>query len=282
MDSKESAPKPKHNKGFTLTIDYRLLSVVLGLVIIAMLAFWRPWEFRPTADNRTVSAAGSATVKATPDEFIFTPSYEFKAATKDAVLKELSAKSDEIVKKLKSLGVADNKIKTNTDGYDSPIYGYEGESYGQGGPDEGDGTSSSIAPTTPRDTRPTYTLRVTITVNNKDLAQKVQDYVVSTSPTGAVSPQVGFSKEKAKELANKAREIASKEARANAEQSAKNLGFRLGPVKRVDDGAGFSGVQPALNDTAVSRLTEAPETKLSLQPGENDLEYYVYVTYYIK
>lgn len=254
---------PKNTKSFTLTLDYRFITGVLIVVIIAMLLLWRPWEFRPGANARTVTASGQATVTAVPDEFLFMPSYEVKGANKDAALKELTAKGDEIVKKLKALGVADSKIKTDTSGYDTPIYGYEG-------------SPTEIAPI-PRDTQPAYTLTMTITVGNKELAQKVQDYLVSTTPMGAVSPQATFSDVKRKELENKAREEATKEARAKAEQSAKNLGFAIGQVKSVDDGNGFDGsiIEPAAGDSAVT-------SKLSLQPGENKLVYQVTVVYYIK
>jgi len=270
MDLKEAAPKQKNK--FSLTLDYRFVIGLLLVIIVVMLAFWRPWEFRPAENARTVSATGTATLTAVPDEFVFTPSYEFEGEDKDAVLKELTAKSGEVVKKLKELGVADSKIKTNADGYDFPIYGYEGE---------GDGAVTQIAPVPPRDTQPTYTLRLTVTVNDKTLAQKVQDYLLTTSPTGAVSPQVTFSESKRKELESKARDTATKEARAKAEQSAKNLGFSVGPVKSVNDGTGFGDVYPALMEGS-ARDTGAPSSKLSLQPGENDLTYSVTVVYYIK
>lgn len=266
MVSDSSTPKNKNN--FSLTLDYRFVIGALLIVIVAMLLFWRPWEFRAAADARTVTASGQTKLTAVPDEFVFMPNYEVKGEEKDAVLKELSAKSDEIVKKLKELGVADSKIKTNTDGYDVPIYGYEGTE------------SMDIAPRVP-DMIPTYTLRMTITVNDKALAQKVQDYLVTTTPTGAISPQVTFSENKRKELESRARDTATKEARAKAEQSAKNLGFSIGPVKSVNDGVGFGDVYPA---TAEGRATDmaAPTTKLSVQPGENELTYQVTVVYYIK
>jgi SNF2 family DNA or RNA helicase len=44
-----------------------------------------------------VSVSGSATLKAEPDEYVFYPSYEFKNADKTAGLKELTAKSEEVV-----------------------------------------------------------------------------------------------------------------------------------------------------------------------------------------
>lgn len=266
MTPTDSAPQTK--KSFSLTLDYRVVIGVLLAIIVVMLLLWRPWEFRAAADARTVTASGQAKLTATPDEYVFSPNYEFKGEDRDAILKDLSTKSDEIVKKLKELGVADNKIKTNTDGYDVPIYGYEGTE------------SDSLAPRAP-EAIPTYTLRMTITLNDKALAQKVQDYLVTTTPTGAVSPQVTFSENKRKELESKARDTATKEARAKAEQSAKNLGFSVGPVKSVNDGAGFGDVYPAIGAFG-ARETMDSSTKLALQPGENELVYSVTVVYYIR
>jgi len=199
---------------------------------------------------------GEAKVTAAPDEYVFTPSYEFQNADKNAALGELTKKSEEIVKKLKDLGVADNKIKTNSDGYDFPIFKKE---------------EASTA---------TYSLRITVTVNDKDLAQKVQDYLVGTTPTGTVTPQLAFSDAKRKELESKARDEATKEARSKAEQSAKNLGFSLGEVKSVKDGSSFDGVQPLMRE-GVTNDSSQP-SKLTLQPGENDLSYNVSVSYYVK
>ncbi|HMI08889.1 MAG TPA: SIMPL domain-containing protein [Candidatus Saccharimonadales bacterium] len=254
MESDVSAKKSKD--ALTLKLDYRMIIGLLVVIIIAMLLLWRPWEPRIDAKSRTIDVTGEAKVTAVPDEFVFAPSYDFQNADKAAALGDLTKKSEEIVKKLKDLGVADNKIKTNSDGYDYPIYNKEDSS------------------------TPTYTLRLTVTVNDKDLAQKVQDYLVDTSPTGAISPQLAFSDAKRKELEGKARDDATKEARSKAEQSAKNLGFNLGEIKSVNDGGNFGGVYPMLRE-GVSSDSIQP-SKLSLQPGENDLSYQVSVVYYVK
>jgi len=233
----------------TLKLDFRLISVALIIVIAGMLAFWQPWN---RTSDRTIEVTGQSKVTAVPDEFLFAPTYEFKNTDKQAALNDLSKKSDEFIAKLKELGVADEKIKTNSGSYD----------YFK--PDDKTATTY------------TYNLTLTVTIDNKELAQKVQDYLVTTSPTGSVSPTANFSDKKRNELEAQARNEATKDARAKAEQSAKNLGFSLGPVKAVSDGAGFGNViYPAYaGDTA-------SPTRLSVQPGENDLNYSVTVTYFV-
>lgn len=246
----EVQDKPKDNV-LTLKLNYKWIVIALLVVIAAMVAMWQPWT---RISDRTIEVSGQSTVSAVPDEYAFSPYYEFKNSDKQAALSDLTKKSDEIVAKLKELGVANEKIKTNSNGYDYPIYN--------------NNTST-----------PTYNLSLTITVDNSDLAQKVQDYLVTTSPLGSVTPQATFSDNKRNELESKARDEATKDARAKAEQSAKNLGFSIGAVKVVNDGGGFGSIIYPMGSAAEN--LSADSAKLSLQPGENDLRYTVSVVYFI-
>ena len=244
----------KNATRMNLSIDLRIVVVGLLLVIIAMVAIWQPWM--PKGDDRTVQVTGTSKVTAVPDEFVFSPVYQFVNSDKQVALNQVSSKSDEIVKKLKELGVKDQDIKTNSSGYDYQLYKSDGS------------------------TNTTYSLSLTITVSDKDLAQKVQDYLVTTAPYGAVTPQADFSDGKRTQLENQARDLATKDARAKAEQSAKNLGFSLGPVKTVDDGAGFGGI--AYPMAASMQATDSSMKQLTLQPGQNELNYTVTVTYFVR
>lgn len=252
MPPEESADKPKNK--LSISFDLRIVVAILLVIIIAMVAIWRPWSAKTTGD-RTITVSGEATVKAEPDEYVFYPSYQFKNADKDTALDELTKKSNTIVAELKKLGVEDSRIKTDSSGYgDYPVSGK------------------------PETNRTTYTLSVTVTVGNKELAQKVQNYLVTTSPAGAVTPQPTFSDAKRKQLENQARDAATKDARAKADQSAENLGFKIGKVKQVSDGSGLGGVFPLSSGAA---LEDSSRRQLTLQPGENDLNYSVTVIYYV-
>jgi uncharacterized protein YggE len=226
-----------------------------------MLFAWKPWDSPPQNTGRTVQVTGEATLKAEPDEFVFSPSYDFKNASKQAALDELSKKSEEIVSQLKKLGVDDRKIKTNADGYERGIY----FPTSQGG-------------------QTTYSLMLNVTVGSKDLAQKVQDYLIITSPTGAVTPYSTFSKAKQKQLESQAREEAEKDARSKAGKSAENIGFKLGAVKSISEVNGFGGVVPLMENGAASADLAQPSrsSTISVQPGQSDINYKISVTYYIK
>lgn len=252
----ESQPNESKVK-LNVSLDYRIISVVLLAVVLVMLFLWMPWSANTTSD-RTVEVSGETTVKATPDEFVFYPAYQVENADKQTALDELTKKSEDVVAKLKELGVAESAIKTNTSGYDYPAY------FGED-----------------RNTA-TYTLQLTVTLSDQKLAQKVQDYLVTTSPTGSVSPQFGFSDSKQKQLESQARDAATKEARAKAEQMGKNLGFKVGKVKAVSDGTSFSGGPIVPLEARGMSVAEDKASSLAIQPGENELPYTVTVVYYIK
>ena len=106
--------------------------------------------------------------------------------------------------------------------------------------------------------------------------------MITTSPVGTISPQADFSNSKRKELESQARDEATKDARAKAEQSAKNLGFKVDKVKSVEDGVGFRGIYPVVDGASGADLTIEPQSKLAVQPGENKINYTVTVTYFLK
>lgn len=250
---------PFTNSKFKPSLDLRLISLVLLLIILGMFIVWRPWTASATNNSRTISVNGEATVEAVPDEFVFMPTYEFKDVNKDTALTALSTKNDMIIKELKKLGVASSKIKTSSDGYNYPDYFLN------------------------RDTgQSTYTLRLTIETSGNELVQKVQDYLVSTEPLGQVSPQADFSDTARKSLENKARDEAAKDARENAERSAKNLGFKIVKVKSIEEGNNFTGVTPFMNAMPAAEDSASSRSSLIVQPGENELTYNVKVVYFIR
>jgi hypothetical protein len=120
-------------------------------------------------------------------------------------------------------------------------------------------------------------------VASKDLAQKVQDYLVTTSPSGSVTPYATFSKSKSKELSAQARAEAEKDARSKAEKSAKNLGFKLGEVKSISESNG-GGIEPLMEkgDSSTDLSAPVPSSAIAVQPGQEDTNYQISVIYYIK
>lgn len=259
----------KPNRRHAISLDTRWIALALLVVIVGMLAVWRPWSDSPQrSDGRTIRVSGEATVKSEPDEYVFSPTYQFTNTDRAAALDALAKKNTELVSGLEKLGVKDAQIKTNASDYQAGgIYYYD--------------SSDS------RDIRkpdPNYTLQLTVTIQDKAMTQKVQDYLASTTPSGSVSPYASFSTGKRKQLEDQARDEATKDARKKAEQSATNLGFKLGDVKSVEDGSGL-GSYPLASD---ARTTEASPPQaasgpdISVHAGENELNYSVSVEYYVR
>lgn len=257
MSTIDTPPAPQKNK-LNISFDLRIVTALLLLVIVTMLFLWQPWSTAAQRGSETIEITGEATVTDVPDEFVFYPSYQFENENKEAALAELTKKSDDVTSGLKKLGIADKSIKTNSNGYEYP--GFE--------INRPEGNS-------------TYNLQLTVRVADNQLAQKAQDYLLTTAPLGGVSPQVDFSDAKRKQLESKARDEATKDARAKAEQSAKNLGFKVGKVKSVSDSQGF-GVYPLKGFSTSDIESDTSQPQLALQPGENELNYYVTVVYYIR
>jgi uncharacterized protein len=252
----------QQKQSLNVKIDLRIVCAVLLLAIVALFALWQPWK-STNADGRTIQVTGESVVKAEPDEYVFRPSYSFNASKKDKAISDMTDKSNRIVEKLKSLGVTENQIKTNANNYDTLTYAYYPEK---------------------TDAGQTYTLQLTVTVKAKDIAQKVQDYLLTTSPSQQISAVPGFSNEKQKSLESQARDEATKDARQKADQSAKNLGFKIGNVKSVTDGNGF-GVYPIGAEATAGTMggVDAKSSdSMKIQPGENELSYSVTVVYYVR
>jgi uncharacterized protein YggE len=240
-----------------LQIDLRIVVGILLAVIAAMLVAWAPWNTSPRSDE-TILVTGETVLKAEPDEYTFSPVFQFNNADKTLALSQATKKGEEVVASLKKLGVSESDIKTHLDGYEDKRVAETGS----------DGF--------------TYTFTATIVTDNRELAQKVQDYLTSAGAQGSVSPYATFSEAKRKELEKLARDEATKDARAKADQSAKNLGFSVGRVKSVEDGVGFGDVVPYAEGRAVALDSGASSAGLTVQPGENELRYSVIVYYYVR
>ncbi len=261
MDNDQPSKQSSGSNKLNLSLDLRVVVLLLLAVIAAMLFAWKPWTDKAVVKNdQVITVTGESKITAAPDEFIFYPTYDFKNSNKNVALAELTKQSETIVAKLKELGVSDSKIKTDADG-NNYNYRFDQES----------GQSN-------------YTLRLTVKADSKELAEKVQDYLVTTAPTGAVSPQANFSDKKRKQLESQARDEATKDARSKAEQSARNLSFKIGKLKSIRDISGFGGITPlyGFRDGGVAVAEDTANTKLAVQPGENDLTYAVEVVYYLQ
>lgn len=248
------------NQSITIKFNAWIICAILLLTNIITIGLWQPWADSSVSD-RTIVITGTTTIESEPDQFVFNPYYQKEGTDKTAINTELGELSKTIVAKLKALGVKDSAIKTDASSYDYGIYEKVQE------------------------TNVTATLSITVTLKDKNLAQKVQDYLATTSPSGSVTPQISFSTAKQIELEAEARTGALKDAKSKAEANVKQLGAKLGKVIKVSD-ITSSGITPLpwMLDTARSSEPSSADGSItsssySIQPGLNEYSFSVEVTY---
>jgi uncharacterized protein YggE len=253
MNPEQNQARPK----LTLSLDLRVLSVLLLVLLVGLTLYTKPWNGILNEETRKITISGEATLKEEPDEYVFNPSWE--KSTQD----EITALNDSAVKALKDLGVADGDIKNNASVY---------EDYKVYPATEPDQPGQDLV----------RTLSLTITVDNKELAQKVQDYLLTTDPQGTITPYAQFSNAKQKELEDKARTEAIADARKRAETTADGLEAKVGKVLEVSEGWGGSCANGLCSGAALMAEDTSTRSSLSVQPGENEFTYTVQVVFELK
>jgi len=254
------AKKATKKDTFNISFSYQNLLWVLVAFNILTIFLWKPWDSAGSAD-RTITITGEATIEAEPDLFTFSPQYELTGDDQDGVLEKATVKANEVVDGLKELGVEDKNIKLSSSSYNNWWYDEE------------------------EDTNYAY-VNLTVETENRDFAQEIQDYLISTGPEGQISPWSTFTEETQDTLELQAREQAIADAKEKATQSATELGTTVGRVVSVTEGNGFGGfpVAYAADALAIAESADGNEVARSLpiQPGENEFNFSITVVFEIK
>jgi uncharacterized protein YggE len=245
----------------TLSIDYRIVSLLLLVALAVCVFLWKPWA-GGTAATRKITITGQATVKGVPDEYRLNPYFEFTGDHTKATA-EAAAMAAQVTAKLKELGVKDTEISSNTSSYDKYV------------PLSADGS-----------TQDNMQLSYTITLTSKDTAQKVQDYFLGTAAKGQLSPQATFSQTKQKELEAQARQNAIDDAKSKAAKSAAQVDAKLGKVVTIKDqgtsgGCGANSICP-LSMSIAADSAEAARSSIPVQSGQNEFTSSVQVEYELR
>ena len=247
MEEESSKPQKSTQKRLVLTFSWKLLSIILAALLIGLTIYTKPWD-TTSANPRTVTIKGEATIKRAPDSFVFSPAYE--ADTQE----EITAKTNEVVTKVKELGLGDAGIQSSV------------SNYNKYNPDGSTG-------------EPVYSVYLTLSVEDKDLAQKVQDYLLTTSSTGQITPSSGFTKATQKALRDEATSIAVEDARKRADSTAANLDTKVVKVIKVTEPEQTDmGLYPAY----ASMDTKSSGSSLPINAGESDFNYTVEVEFEIR
>ncbi len=237
-----------------LSVDYRLVSVALLAVLVLCVFLWKPWNKTETARNITVT--GSATVRAAPDQYQLSPYFEFTTGAHVTLVSSAVAMSTQVSAKLKELGVKDTEISSSTNSYDKYLPATDGS------------TTDSVR------------LNYTITLTSKDTAQKVQDYLLTTSAKGQITPYASFSEVKQKQLEADARDQAIKNAKDKALKSAEQVSSRLGKVIKISDDS-VSNIRPIMAEASGASLDTAKQS-IPIRTGLNEFSVNLQIEYELR
>lgn len=234
---------------------FKVVEVLLLVAILGILSWFVFIDSSSSSTTKTITVSGEATIESAPDEYVFMPYYEATGTDQVAVQEELNTKANDVTAKLKELGVEEMDITLQSSAYDNWY------------PDE---TGKS-----------TTTVSLEVKVSDKELSQKVQDYLITTGAKGQISPQGSFSITKTKELDAEARAKASEEARAKAEAQAAIFGAEIGEVVKIEQGTsvGIGNPQPLIAMDASSGTRETTVSSLPVLVGQDSYSATVSVTY---
>lgn len=242
-------------KELTFKINSSMLVVfTAGLLLGLLVGFWSPWT--ENGPVKTVSLEGSATIEVEPDEFVYYPTIQVEGSTQQAAKEVAQNKGQQLANSITELGLDDSQLDSSLDVYQS--YNRNGQT----------GTWSGY-------------YRLTITAKSQEQSESVYQVLLKNSDVSSgVDPYSQLSEEKRKEVENEARSQAIADARVKAEQSAANLGKKLGDVVTVEDQSGFGVFPYATIDTleANASTEEAPR----YYSGTQDVTFTVKAVFEIK
>jgi uncharacterized protein YggE len=249
-------------RNITIKLSAWIICAFLLLANLITISVWQPWN-NSIASARTIVVTGTAIINSEPDQFVFSPYYQEDGADKTMINTDFNNLSKTITSNLRILGVKNSAIKVDINLYNYNIY-------------KDDPGNNAVA-----------TMALTIAITDKDLAQKVQDYLVTTSPSGSITPQISFSVAKQKVIETQARDESLIDAKSKAESSAKQLKVRLGRVAKVGNISSDSITPLAwMSDSPIGATTNSTDSSntsssYTIQPGLNDYGFKVEVTYEI-
>lgn len=230
----------------------RILITILALVIVLMTIVWQPWNSL-SSDKRSISVVGTGTVSATPDKFTFMPTYQDTGTDKQKTLNTVNTKVNTVISELKKLGVPEDNISLSGN-----VYNAYWEDNKQN----------------------TVSVSLNIEVSDKQLAQKVQDYILTTTPYGQLTPYPSFTEEKQKSLEADARKAALQNAKSKAELSTSELGAKVGKVVKVSESSNI-GIMP-MYSTSSDSVSPSIGTTLPISSDKQEVTVSIEVEYELR
>lgn len=253
------------------TFDYKKFTWIAGMFALAGIFFmsialgaaqWKSMS-HPNGQQGTITVSGDGEVMAVPDIATVTITVRESASTVPQAQEKVEAKVKAAINSLANLGVEEKDRKTLYYNV-NPKYEY---------------TSGGGYATNPKIVGYEASQTVEIKIRNVDAAGDVIGALGGANITEISGPT--FTVDEPEELQAEAKEMAIKEAREKAKETARALGMRLGEVVQFSDDQG--GYYPMYARDAVSNQaygkggTLGPE--VTLPTGENTIKSRVTITY---
>lgn len=239
------------SKHISFKLDSKLaLIAVLSLSLLMTIFMWQPFTNNSSV-SRTITVNGEATVSSTPDEFDFSPTYQATGSDRQKTITSLNTTANNVITEIKKLGVSEDNITLSENTYSM----YWNNS----------------------DSNNTISVSIGIKVSDKELAQKIQDYLITTTPYGQITPYTTFSAAKYKTLEAEARTQAITDAKTKAQKSASEIDVTLGKVVTVSDSS-YGRIIPMMT----TDIKSTSSSSLPISAGKQDVTVTVQVVYEIK
>lgn len=209
-------------------------------------------------DPGGISVNGVGTVTVTPDIALLNMGVEVRAPSVAAARKGAAEAADALRASLKRNGIEDRDIKTQGLSI-QPEY-------------------ASRATSQPTIIGYIVSNQVTVKVRNLDNASKTLDDAVLAGGNSVRVNGISFAVDDPEKYSSQARALAVKDAKARAEELAKQAGVSLGKPRTITESFGGPGPVPAFTRGA-GDLAEAPTP---ISPGESEVTINVSILYAVQ
>lgn len=243
------------------------VAVLLGVFLIVESVYTYK-QYVSLQGNTTITVTGAGKVEKAPDTARVSFSIEDTQKTLSVAQDNVSKKIDAVTAAVVALGIPKDAV--STDSYGSyPEYTYP------------QNICTANGCTNPSPILKGYHVSHMVTIKISDITKtdNVLGALGTAGVTNITGPNLGFADDKV--VAREARDMAIKDAQAEAEKLAKALGVRLVRVVSFNENNGGGMPVPMYNERALSAM--APQAKdISLPVGSQKVESTVSITYEIR
>lgn len=240
-----------------------VLAIFIGLFLYTSLFGPIPFSVNSVTTNKTdlFRVEGTGKASAAPDTALLSLGVTKNATTVQVAQNQINETTNKIIAELKKLGVEEKNIKTTNYSiypdydYSTPVTGGQQRFRG-------------------------YIASQNIEVRVKLIERANQAMDVATAQGANTVSGVSFvlDDEVKKQLENKAREEAVKNAKEKAESLSKIAGIRLGKIVDVQESS-IPQVFPYAQNPALGSANKVLEQRTELNPGENNVQITITLSY---